>query len=35
MKLLDEETTIVEPLPADFTPCAVLMVDDDALLLEP
>ena len=34
MKLLEEDTTVIQPLPADLTPCTVLVVDDDDLVRE-
>lgn len=34
MKLLEEETTVIQPLPTDLTPCTVLVVDDDELVRE-
>jgi two-component system cell cycle response regulator len=34
MKLLEEDTTVIQPIPADFTPCTVLVVDDDELIRE-
>jgi two-component system, cell cycle response regulator len=34
MKLLEEDTTVIQPLPADLSPCTVLVVDDDELVRE-
>lgn len=34
MKLLEEETTVIQPLLADTSPCSVLVVDDDDLVRE-
>jgi two-component system cell cycle response regulator len=34
MKLLEEETTVIQPLLADISPCSVLVVDDDDILRE-
>src|SRR5690349_15775466 len=34
MKLLEEETTIIQPLLSDMSPCSVLVVDDDDLVRE-
>ncbi len=34
MKLLEEETTVIQPLLADVQPCTVLVVDDDELARE-
>src|SRR5881392_495848 len=34
MKLLEEETTVIQPLLADASPCTVLVVDDDELARE-
>jgi diguanylate cyclase (GGDEF)-like protein len=32
MKLLEEETTVIQPLLSDMSPCTVLVVDDDELV---
>jgi two-component system, cell cycle response regulator len=34
MKLLEEETTVIQPLMSDMSPCSVLVVDDDVLVRE-
>jgi diguanylate cyclase (GGDEF)-like protein len=34
MKLLEEDTTVIQPLPADLSPCTVLVVDDDEVIRE-
>jgi diguanylate cyclase (GGDEF)-like protein len=34
MKLLEEETTVIQPVLSDMSPCTVLVVDDDALIRE-
>jgi two-component system cell cycle response regulator len=34
MKLLEEETTVIQPLLSDMSPCTVLVVDDDELVRE-
>lgn len=34
MKLLEEETTTIQPALTDFAPCTVLVVDDDELIRE-
>jgi len=34
MKLLEEETTVIQPLLTDASPCSVLVVDDDELARE-
>ena len=34
MKLLEEETTVIQPLLGDMTPCTVLVVDDDEVVRE-
>jgi diguanylate cyclase (GGDEF)-like protein len=34
MKLLEEESTVIQPLLSDASPCTVLIVDDDELIRE-